>query len=88
MIDLGITSALLDGNGHEASITIVNALVYKTDATTVSTSNASTNHPIGERRRQRKNLACNRAAARSSLTCAMADTVLLCMSIATSVYMH
>ena len=88
MIDLGITSALLDGNGHEASITIVNVLVYKMDATTVFASNASTNHPIGERRRQRKNLACNRAAARSSLACAMDDTMLLCMSIATSVYMY
>ena len=58
MSDLGITSAPLDGNGHEASITIVNVLVYETDATTVSTGNASTNHPIGERGWQRKNPPC------------------------------
>ena len=42
------TTAALDGNGHEGSITIANILVYETDATTVSTDNASTNHTIGE----------------------------------------
>ena len=46
------TTAALDGNGHEGSITIVDVLVYETDATTVSTDNASTNHTIGERRWQ------------------------------------
>ena len=46
---LVFTSASLDGNGHEGSITIANILVYETDATTVSTDNASTNHTIGER---------------------------------------
>ena len=35
MIDPGITSALLDGIVHEASISIVNVLMYETDATTV-----------------------------------------------------
>ena len=47
MSAIGITSAPLDGNGHEGSITIVNVLVYETDATTVSTDNASTKNTIG-----------------------------------------
>ena len=69
MIDLGITSALLDGNGHEASITIVNVLVYETDATTVSTGNASTNHPSGERGWQTCEEPGLQSSSRSIITC-------------------
>ena len=43
---------------------------------------------VNEGGRLVKNLACNRAAARSSLACAMADTMLVCMSTATSVYIY